>query len=327
MKNGETKWVKLLKEGGIGYDPSCFEFFLLNKNQLIKFLRTNRVKIIKPKFENNFFEAFIDLTYKCNLKCRHCHNRYRPFELPFNSFSKILNQVFGVGVLHISFGGGEPTLRKDLIKILKYTYKRASCSITTNGTTMTEELANQLKNCVSYVSVSLDGMKKGHNLMRNADIWDRVLESIKILKENGIRVRIITVPTKLNYREIPKLAKFIKKKIKPSAWKIMRFIPENKESLEIMLSPKEERWIYRKLKKLRFGNVMDQFYRLKCPMGDGVFSIYANGDVSPCGFFPKLVVGNCLKTPLRKLLETFEVFKNFELNECIAIKYWRSFSS
>jgi len=325
LKSGETKWLKLLREGGIGYDPSHFEFFLLNRVQVKKFLKENKnVKLIKPKFENDFFEAFVDLTYRCNLRCRHCHNQYEPYEPPLRDILKILRQVFEVGVLHISFGGGEPTLRKDLVKILSFTYKRASCSITTNGTTMTDELAKKLKKCVSYISVSLDGMRKGHNLMRNADIFDRVLESIKIIKENGIRLRIITVPTKLNYKEIPKLARFLKRKIKPNAWKIMRFIPENERGLDIMLSEKEERWLYNQLKKVKYGKVMDQFYKLKCPIGDGVFSIYANGDVSPCGFFPQLTVGNCLKTPLRKLLKAFEFFKRCEFDECLAIAYWRS---
>ncbi len=62
------------------------------------------------------------LTYRCNNDCPHCYNaRSRDYpELDTESWKRILDKLWELGVPHIVFTGGEPTLRDDLVELIAY---------------------------------------------------------------------------------------------------------------------------------------------------------------------------------------------------------------
>lgn len=62
------------------------------------------------------------ITYRCNNDCAHCYNaRERNFpELSTEQWKKILDQLWGLGVPHIVFTGGEATLRNDLPELIAH---------------------------------------------------------------------------------------------------------------------------------------------------------------------------------------------------------------
>jgi len=327
--SGNKYFLKLMKNTSILYYPPSFSFSLLNKQQTIEFLKRNKnIFLIKSKVRNPFYTCFFDLSYDCNLRCLHCHNAYSIQGMSYEQQLSVLDQIIDLGVLHISFGGGEPTLYSHLLDILKYTAKHTSCSFVTNGTLMDKKFVRKLKGLVAYVGVSLDGFRETHKKMRNADIFDKVIDAIKILKREGILVRVTTTPTKINFRDLPKLGRYIFDELKVDCWKIMRYVPEENKGKELSLSLKEEKWLYEKLNKLAedYGDKTDYYFKINCPAGKSVFSIYANGDVSPCGFMPCLISGNVLKTSLIEILRKgtfFKILRCGEFKECLSTKFWR----
>ncbi len=62
------------------------------------------------------------LTYRCNNECPHCYNaRPRDYpELGTSDWKRILDRLWALGVPHIVFTGGEPTLRADLAELIAY---------------------------------------------------------------------------------------------------------------------------------------------------------------------------------------------------------------
>ncbi|NOH02197.1 MAG: radical SAM protein [Chloroflexi bacterium] len=62
------------------------------------------------------------LTYRCNNDCGHCYNaRERTFpELTTDQWKRVLDQLWGLGVPHIVFTGGEATLRNDLPELIQH---------------------------------------------------------------------------------------------------------------------------------------------------------------------------------------------------------------
>jgi radical SAM protein with 4Fe4S-binding SPASM domain len=62
------------------------------------------------------------LTYRCNDDCAHCYNaRPRSFpELDTASWKRILDRVWQLGIPHVVFTGGEPTLRDDLAELVAH---------------------------------------------------------------------------------------------------------------------------------------------------------------------------------------------------------------
>jgi radical SAM protein with 4Fe4S-binding SPASM domain len=62
------------------------------------------------------------LTYRCNNDCPHCYNaRPRSFpELPTGVWLEILDRLWELGIPHVVFTGGEPTLRNDLPELIAH---------------------------------------------------------------------------------------------------------------------------------------------------------------------------------------------------------------
>jgi radical SAM protein with 4Fe4S-binding SPASM domain len=76
------------------------------------------------------------LTYRCNNDCAHCYNaRARTFpEMDTGHWKLILSRLWDLGVPHIVFTGGEPTLRADLPELIAYAESLGQITgVNTNG--------------------------------------------------------------------------------------------------------------------------------------------------------------------------------------------------
>jgi radical SAM protein with 4Fe4S-binding SPASM domain len=62
------------------------------------------------------------ITYRCNNDCAHCYNieGRSPAELPTTDWKRILDRAWELGIPHIIFTGGEPTLREDLPELVAH---------------------------------------------------------------------------------------------------------------------------------------------------------------------------------------------------------------
>lgn len=62
------------------------------------------------------------LTYRCNDDCAHCYNaRPRDYpEISTQEWKNIIDKTWDLGIPHIVFTGGEPTLRDDLADLIAY---------------------------------------------------------------------------------------------------------------------------------------------------------------------------------------------------------------
>ncbi|MFH1184959.1 MAG: radical SAM protein [Chloroflexota bacterium] len=76
------------------------------------------------------------LTYRCNNECAHCYNaRERSFpELDTQEWKAILDRLWELGIPHIVFTGGEPTLRADLPELIAHAESLGQITgLNTNG--------------------------------------------------------------------------------------------------------------------------------------------------------------------------------------------------
>ncbi len=157
------------------------------------------------------FSASLDITRKCNLRCRHCFNysgdSYIHEELSDEFLLSLPEQFRGLPVESLCLCGGEPLLRYQLIPSLIQKFKKVGImdvNLTTNGILVTREIAKELKNAgVGNVQVSLDGEKDEHNWLRNNDCaYDGAIRAIKYLLEEGINVSVACTPTRKNIDSI-----------------------------------------------------------------------------------------------------------------------------
>ncbi len=76
------------------------------------------------------------VTYRCNNACTHCYNaRSRSFpEMDTAQWKKVLERLWRIGIPHIVFTGGEPTLRPDLPDLIACAVQKGQIvGLNTNG--------------------------------------------------------------------------------------------------------------------------------------------------------------------------------------------------
>lgn len=156
--------------------------------------------------------ASIDLTYKCNFRCKHCYNTSgehmnKPPELTDKEVLRIAEELVETNVESVCLCGGEALLRKDLLfetcQYLKE--KNILVSTVSNGYLLNEEVADQLKNCgIDTVQISVDGASsETHDWMRNQKgSYEKAINALKILHQKGIKTESAFVPTKKNISEL-----------------------------------------------------------------------------------------------------------------------------
>lgn len=84
--------------------------------------------------------------------------------------------------------GGEVLIRKDIKELLQYARKnyKGEINILTNGTLIDREMAFLLKECVSDVSISVDGYdEESTDFVRGRGTYNKIMHAIDYLREAG----------------------------------------------------------------------------------------------------------------------------------------------
>lgn len=132
------------------------------------------------------------ITKRCNYRCARC-SAHSPEEMKKNlaeemnaeDYKKIVDEVSFYKPA-IYFCGGEPTLRDDLVEIIKYIKKKKMvCAMTTNASLLNEDMAKKIvESEIDFVSISLDGDRETHDKVRGVPgAYDNVMKGVEYLKK------------------------------------------------------------------------------------------------------------------------------------------------
>jgi radical SAM protein with 4Fe4S-binding SPASM domain len=171
-----------------------------------------RFGVQRPFVSGAPFLIVWDITYKCNLKCKHCYaSAGKPLEneLTTEEVKNAIDKIDRVAVPIIAFSGGEPLVRKDIFELTKYADdKGIYVAVATNGTLITKDKAKEMKNSgVRFTQISLDGATpKMHDNFRGIKgVYDKTIQGIKNCVDEDFFVNVAATATKYNYKEIPKI--------------------------------------------------------------------------------------------------------------------------
>lgn len=108
------------------------------------------------------FRVFYDITYKCNLRCKHCFTSSgveKKEELTTVEKLKLIEQLAELGVERVSIAGGEPFASEDIYKFIeKCNEENIDVSISTNATFFDNETIDKINNLeIKNITVSFDG--------------------------------------------------------------------------------------------------------------------------------------------------------------------------
>ncbi len=143
-----------------------------------------------------------NITFHCNLHCQYCNThsiRRKEWDLP--QILAGLDTLWGQGVRWITFGGGEPFLKKGLGEILAHAKGLGfNVFLSTNGGLASEHRADL--GWVDHVNISLDGPREVHDLVRGAGAFDKALEGVDVCREEGASVSLLCVLSKHNLKHV-----------------------------------------------------------------------------------------------------------------------------
>lgn len=110
----------------------------------------------------NLETIYFSVTNRCNLNCLHCCTNADSSNndiLPTKITLKIIDKIIKLNPDSICITGGEPMVRKDILKILKYTRDnfKGTITLSTNATLIRTENVKSIISCVNNISISLDG--------------------------------------------------------------------------------------------------------------------------------------------------------------------------
>jgi len=248
----------------------------------------------------------------------------------------IISSISDMGILALSFTGGEPTLRKDLPELIEYAGIKHDLitGLATNGFLIPNLFKDNNLKGLDYILMSLDyPIPAMHDKMRGLKVFDKVLSSIKIANKRDIKVILSTVVMKDNLKylhEICELARDNNCSIEMYPCEdIIRDFPDKSYQVENIeeLIPDISKWanIIRSLRR-KYKNILTDPYSveviekggfggsprhhqnlLRCHVAEAYLFIRYDGLIDyPCKIHPIYSI-NALKYPISKIYNSKEI--------------------
>lgn len=298
-------------------------------------------------------DIVFNVTFRCNLHCKMCGYHEIAKTRHELSTAEVLRGIKGFPELGtISFSGGEPTLRGDLLQLMLSASKKAhTLNLSTNGI-LTNKIIKLIQSLQEHnlqermcVTVSLDGAKpETHNGIRGVrGAMERSIETLEKLEDLGVSRSVSMTIMSENINEV---------------WNLYNFCRRNDLSFFCRLvSPRPEldknmvKALYSQLKLVweDMGSEVAEFYLrgiihhaitgkrpIPCYTGRTFLEIDAFGDAYPCMDAPwrihpwkagsygnqELVMGNITENPLTEIINlkraegTIDLLDSEHCNKC-----------
>lgn len=277
---------------------------------------------------------YLLFTLDCNLNCKYCTVKYSNInnsncDMNFNVIDSSLNLLMqGDKSLHrdITLYGGEPLINKSgleyaINKISEYKDLGYNISTTliTNGTLITDEFIDILKNNDIFTIVSIDGNACNHNVYRlyNDNIsgsYDDTINGYKKLRDNNVRTGISLVMGNHNFGSICDIIKEFKDKLDIDSMGVT--FPHVKPIVDDKINWESEGtselidaldtcctlnlWLEQLMKKVK-PLVNNEIMHHGCPSNNNgcKLRVLPNGDITLCeslGLQGKFNIGNVIST-------------------------------
>jgi len=149
------------------------------------------------------------LTYRCNNNCAHCYNaRERNYpERDTQYWKQIIDKLWEIGIPHLVFTGGEPTLREDLAELIHYAEQKGFITgLNTNGRKLADSvfLKSLIDAGLDHVQITLESHTAAiHDKMVSATgAWQDTVQGIKNVVNSNLYFMTNTTLLKNNHNDL-----------------------------------------------------------------------------------------------------------------------------
>ena len=288
-------------------------------------LATKKASEKRKKAEENgeHIPAFLisSITSSCNLHCAGCYSRQNHAcsdEAPVDQLSgedwnNIFDEADELGISFILLAGGEPLLRWDVIQEAAK-HKNILFPIFTNGFFVADkyiDLFDKHRNLVPIISI--EGDKNSTDARRGEGVYDKVMDSMKTIKDKDLIFGVSVTVTTENMDEVYS-REFIDNLLELGCKAIIyvEFVPVTEDAKHLAPGDAEREIMKAKLDGLR--KDVEEMVFISFPgdekssggcvaAGRGFFHINSHGGAEPCPFSPYSDI-NVKDTSLREALKS-----------------------
>lgn len=195
------------------------------------------------------------VTDHCLNSCSYCSIPERGYSGPDTAKAlRIIDEASSAGILQLSLTGGEPLLRKDILRLLKRIKARGMrLTLNTSGN-LPDSLPEDAWLYPDRIFLSIDGPEHIHDMQRSAGSWIKSMQTLRLLKNVKTPVTICSVITDNNVDHLSWLASTALKhnarlELEPLSFHALSGLKGNKKSLIARPSTDKLRQSLNKLNK------------------------------------------------------------------------------
>jgi len=165
------------------------------------------------------------VTYRCNNDCAHCYNIEHPplfspagdsqkGELGAADWKRILDHAWELGIPHVVFTGGEPTLRRDLPELIAYAEAKGQITgLNTNARRLADEtfVKELLDAGLDHVQITLESCapEVHDEMVRAKGAFKQTVQGLKNALATRLFVMTNTTMLRTNVHTIPDTLDFL----------------------------------------------------------------------------------------------------------------------
>lgn len=154
-----------------------------------------------------------EVTHRCPLQCPYCSNPVEleraGAELSTDEWKRVLSELAAIGVLQIHFSGGEPTVRKDLVELVR----RASdvglySNLITSAVLLTRDKLAALADAgLCHVQISFQGSEPAaaDRVAGLSGAHVKKIEAARWTRELGLPLTVNAVMHRQNLAQLPRI--------------------------------------------------------------------------------------------------------------------------
>ena len=153
---------------------------------------------LTDKFGRTISDLRVSITDRCNYKCVYCRTgsegaQYA--ELPMADYLRLIRIFVGLGIEKVRLTGGEPLLRKDIVRLVAQLSELRTCAgrpldlaITTNGHLLAGMAAPLAQAGLSRITVSMDAVEPAtfERITRVPGSFKKVLAGVRAAQRAGL---------------------------------------------------------------------------------------------------------------------------------------------
>ena len=195
----QVEFLSLLKGQSLGDALASFEGIYEDAREVITQIVAKHLEDTNTMIKTKESSMHLYLTNACNLKCPHCYmdsGEKLDKELSTEEIISLLTNFSNYGGKSVCLSGGEISLRKDLVVIIRHAYDLGiDVELLTNGVLWTNELINACAPYIKNVQISIDGYNEEENArIRGRGSFERALKTVERFLSQKIPTRVAITP-------------------------------------------------------------------------------------------------------------------------------------